>query len=300
MKMRAIVSLTVIAALLVPLCGAPAFAQDDDKQPSPPAATLVDALTAACRGDASEFANDLTQANASAFLALPASEKSAFLNRFSLGDGPGHPLLSTGNQNHPVVRCTTAGGTAEFRFGEPRTHENLSFIPVKVVDGQDTTFGMVRENGGWRLLSLGLVLLDIPQLSKQWAEDALLKNEASAIANLQTLRDAVESYRRAYGKLPDSLAELGPAPPNEISPDQASLVDKGLASGTVGGYEFRYRIVTAEQGSAAGAFEIAAVPQVYGKTGLRSFLLDAGGKIHAADRHGELATQEDPVVPTSS
>jgi hypothetical protein len=300
MKMRAMVAVVAMAALIWPLCGAPAFAQNDDRQPSAPSAALVDALSAACRGDAHEFANDLTQANASAFLALPATERTALLDRFSLGDGPGHPLLSTGSQNHPVVRCTTAGGTAEFRFGEPRTHENLSFIPVKVVDGQDTTFGMVRENGGWRLLSLGLVLLDIPQLAKQWADDALSGNEASAIANLHTLQEAVESYRRAYGKLPDSLAELGPAPPNEISPDQASLVDKDLASGAAGGYEFRYRIVTAEQGSAASAFEIAAMPQVYGKTGRRSFLLDADGKIHGADHQGQLATQEDPVVSTSS
>ncbi|HVB85732.1 MAG TPA: hypothetical protein VNK23_03585 [Candidatus Dormibacteraeota bacterium] len=298
MKLRALVAIVAAAALMWPLCSAPALAQDG--QPSPPSAALIDALSAACRLDATEFATDLTQANSTAFLALPVNERTAFLNRLALGDGPGHPLLSSSDQNLPVVRCTTPGGTAEFRFGAPRTHENLSFIPVAVVDGQNTTFGMVRENGGWRLLSLGVVLLDIPQLSKQWAEDAVMESEASVIANLHTLSNAVESYRRAYGKLPDSLAELGPAPANQISPDQASLVDKELASGMAGGYEFRYRIVTAAQGSAAAAFEIAATPQEYGKTGRRSFLLDAGGKIHAADHHGELATAEDPVVPASS
>jgi len=298
MKFRVWVATAAMAAMIGPLCGAPAFAQDN--QPSPPSAALIDALSAACKLDATQFATDLTQANAAAFLALPVNERTSFLNRLALGDGPGHPLLSTSDANLPVVRCTTPGGTAEFRFGAARTHENLSFIPVTVVDGQNTTFGMVRENGGWRLLSLGLVLLDIPQLSKQWADDALMESEASVIANLHSLSDAVESYCRAYGKLPTSLAELGPAPPNQISPDQASLVDKELASGMAGGYEFRYRIVAAAQGSASGAFEIAATPQVYGKTGRRSFLLDADGKIHAADRHGELATADDPVVPTSS
>ncbi len=297
MTWRAFVSIAM-AALLLPFCGAQAFAQEN--QPSPPSAALVDALSAACRGDATEFANDLTQESSAAFLALPASERSAFMDRFSLGDNPGRPLLSTSDANQPVVRCTTPSGTAEFRFGAPRTHENLSFIPVTVVNGQSTTFGMVRENGGWRLLSLGLVLLDVPQLSKQWAEDALAQSEAEAIANLRSLAEAIDKYREAYGKLPESLSQLGPAPPGEISPDQASLTDKELAAGSDQGYEFRYRVVTAAQGSGATAFEISAVPQEYGKTGRRSFLLDADGKIHAADRHGEVATADDPVIPTSS
>lgn len=297
MKVRTVV-FTAIAALILPLCGARALAQET--QPSPPSAALVDALSAACRGDAQEFANDLTQESSAAFLALPANERSAFLGRFSLGDGPGHPLLSTSDANQPVVRCTTPGGTAEFRFAAPRTHDNLSFIPVSVVNGRSTTFGMVRENGGWRLLSLGLVLLDIPQLSKQWAEDALAQSEAAAIANLQTLAEAIDKYKQAYGKLPDALEQLGPAPPHEISPDQASLVDQPLASGSEQGYEFRYRVVAPQQGSGATAFEISAVPQEYGKTGRRSFLLDAGGKIHAADHQGEVATADDPVIPTSS
>ncbi|MDE3169668.1 MAG: hypothetical protein KGL75_05955 [Acidobacteriota bacterium] len=298
MNVRSFVCAAAAAALIFAWCGASAPAQES--QPAPPSAALVDALSAACRGDAKEFATNLTQANAAAFLALPERERTAFLSRLAMGDVPGHALLSTSDADQPVVRCTTPGGTAEYRFGAPRTRENLSFIPVTVINGQNTTFGLVREHGGWRLLSLGLVLLDIPQLSKQWTDEALAESEASAIANLHSLAEAIEKYRSAYGKLPNSLAQLGPAPRNEISPDQASLVDEQLASGSDLGYQFGYRVVAAAQGSAATAFEISAVPQEYGKTGRRSFFLDAAGKIHGADRHGELATADDPVIATSS
>jgi hypothetical protein len=46
-------------------------------------------------------------------------------------------------------------------------------------------------------------------------------------------------------------------------------------------------------------FELAAVPEAYGKTGRRSFLLDNAGKIHAADKHGDLATDDDSLVVQS-
>ena len=263
---------TAIAmALAVPASAAAPQARDSD-----PASTLAAALTAACRGNATQFSNYLTADNAAAFRALPEAQRAAFLKRFSLADGSGRPLLSSDLQNHTVLRCMSQGGTAEFRFGDARTRENLAFIPVTVVDAQQTEFGLVREEGEWRLLSLGLVLLDVPQLSKQWAEGEVAAREESAIANLRTLSEAVETYRRAYGKLPESL----------------------LAAGSEGGYRFRYRIVPAAEGDSV-AFELAAMPDDYGKTGRRSFLLDAAGKVHAADNHGAMATSEDPLVPSA-
>ncbi|HXJ16657.1 MAG TPA: hypothetical protein VNM68_05605 [Candidatus Polarisedimenticolia bacterium] len=285
---------TAIAmALAVPASAAAPQARDSD-----PASTLAAALTAACRGNATQFSNYLTADNAAAFRALPEAQRAAFLKRFSLADGSGRPLLSSDLQNHTVLRCMSQGGTAEFRFGDARTRENLAFIPVTVVDAQQTEFGLVREGGEWRLLSLGLVLLDVPQLSKQWAEGEVAAREESAIANLRTLSEAVETYRRAYGKLPESLAQLGPAPKDQISPELASLVNEHLAAGSEGGYRFRYRIVPAAEGDSV-AFELAAMPDDYGKTGRRSFLLDAAGKVHAADNHGAMATSEDPLVPSA-
>ena len=293
MRIRAAFPAFAVIALLILSCAAPLWAQDGAE--SGPANALAAALSAACRADESHFANYLTQQNSAAFKALPADQRTSLLQRFSLVSEAGKPLLDSDPQSHIILRCQTPETTAEFRFGDSRVHENLAFVPVSVVDGEQTQFGLVRESGGWRLISLGLVFLDIPQLSKQWAESDIAAHEQAAIATLRGLADAIETYRRAYGKLPDSLAQLGPAPKDQISPEQASLINEHLAAGTTGGYRFRYRIVSASQ-EENQTFELAAVPEAYGKTGRRSFLMDSTGKIHAADKRGELATADDSLL----
>ena len=289
-KFASLVGAFIGCALL--LC-TPARAQDGRE--SDPASALSSALTAACRGNETQFANYLTADNAPAFRALPKDQRSDLLKRFSLIDDPGKPLLSTDAQNHIVLRCEDPGTSVEFRFGEARVRENLAFIPVTVVDSQQAQFGLVRENGGWRILSLGLVLLDIPELSKQWAEQDLAEREGAIVAALQGFTDAIQRYKRAFGKLPDSLAQMGPADPGQISPEQASLVSKELAAGAAGGYHFRYRVIsTADPKNQT--FELAATPDDYGKTGRRSFFQDGAGRIHAADKHGAAATSDDPPL----
>jgi hypothetical protein len=284
-------------ALWALACAASSPAQQGHE--TDPASALTAAMTAACRASETQFVSYLTAGNAAAFRELPADQRTAFLERFSLSDEPGKSLISADARNHTVLRCVSAAGTAEFRFGDARIQENLAFVPVDAVNSQQTEFGLVRESGEWKLLSLGLVLLDIPQLSKQWVEADLGAREDAAIANLRGVADAIHTYRNAWGKLPESLVQLGPAPKDEISPELASLVNEHLASGSAGGYRFRYRIVPAEQQSEE-SFELAAMPDSYGKTGRRSFLLDSSGKIHGADRHGEVATLEDTVLPPPS
>ncbi|HXW62824.1 MAG TPA: hypothetical protein VEJ45_09505 [Candidatus Acidoferrales bacterium] len=283
-------------AVLVILLPFPIHLLAQDGRETDPAASLAAALSAACRSNEAQFENYLTADNASAFRALPPDERTAVLKRLALSEQGGKPLLSSDDHDHTVLRCTAPEGTAEFRFDAARIDENLAFVPVAVKDGETTQFGLVREHGGWRLISLGLVLLDIPQLSKQWAESDLAAREDTALSNLRSLADAIQTYRRAFGKLPDTLAQLGPAPKDQVSPDQASLVDDALAIGSDGGYRFRYRIVSGAQDDET-AFELAALPDTYGKTGRRSFFVDAAGKIHGADKHGDLASADDPVLP---
>jgi type II secretory pathway pseudopilin PulG len=291
------VASVAIALGLVLFVVSPARAQKSSAQSgeSDPAAALTDALVAACRANETQFSGFLAGDNGAAFLALPEPQRVALMKRLSLSDSAGKPLISNDNQNRTVLRCRAAETTVEFRFGTPRTHENLAFIPVTVVDGAQADFGLVREAGSWRLLSLGLVLFDIPQLAKEWEAQDLAAHEEATVAALRELADAIQTYRRAFGKLPESLAELGPAPKDQISPEQASLVSADLAAGKHDGYVFRYRIAPDANGN-DGAFELAATPEAYGRAGRRSFFMDAAGKVHGDDKHGAVSTYEDPLI----
>ncbi len=284
------------------LCAAGVRAQES------PAATLAEALVAACRQNEADFARYLTEDNAAVFRTLPASQRTALLQRFSLLEQPGRPLLSSDAQGHSIVRCESLGVTTETRLGEARGKQNLAFVPIEVrvppapgspsddASPRRTQIGLVREDGGWKLLSVGLLLINLAELSKQWAASELEAKENEAIQALRDLARALGTFRRAFGKLPESLAQLGPAPKEGISPDAAGLVDAELASSSKGGYVFRYRILPAADENGEPRFELAAAPSDYGKTGRRSFFLDARGVLRGADKHGEVATAADPPI----
>lgn len=293
MKSRIAFTRIIIGAAVALLAAVPAFAQE--ARDSEPPAALSAVLSAACRANQDQFAKYLTADNAAAFRALPEDQRTALLKRLSLLDEAGRPLISADPQQHTVLRCETSGGSTEYRFGDARVRENLAFIPVTVTGSHATEFGLVKETGGWRLLSLGLLLLNIPQLSKQWVEQDFAAREDAAIQTLRGLADAIQTYVRAWGKLPESLAQLGPAPMDQVSPELASLVNEHLAAGSQGGYSFRYRILPAPN-EADSTFELGATPDEYGKTGRRSFFLDSKIKIHAADKHGAVASPEDPLI----
>jgi hypothetical protein len=273
---------------------------------SEPADALAGALTAACLQDADTFSTFLTAPNAAAFRTLPDAQRTALLRRFVLLDDPGKPLLSKSDAGRPVLRCEAGGVVSEVRFGATESLDNLAFIPVEIPQAADEAhsvrFGMVREAGAWKILSLGLLLLDVPALEQQWQADELVSRESDAISAMQKIADALKGYQSAYGKLPETLDELGPPPGEGASPEQAGLLDKDLAAGKTADYSIRYTIVPAaeegdesERNKTAG-FTLAAAPLEYGKTGKRSFCLDAAGLLHGADKQGAVATSTDPRV----
>ncbi len=285
-----------------------ATAQGQEAQSSNPATALSEGLGAACRQDEAHFARYLTADNAAAFRELAVAQRTALMKRLILLEEPGRPLLSSDAAGRTVLRCEASSVSAEMRFGDARVRENLAFIPVEArgeargagESGRRVDFGMVREGGGWKFLSVGLLLLDLPALVRQWAQQAenseIEAQEAAAIAALRKIAEAILTYRRAFGRMPETLAQLGPPPKGGISPDAAGLLDAELAAGSKGGYVFRSVILSPSEEATEPRFNLAATPAQYSKTGRRSFFLDTSGVLRGGDKQGTVATAQDPRI----
>lgn len=283
------------ALVLALLALAPATVRARGLPPaSGPEQTLVQALEAACSQDAQRFSPYLLADSRRAFAALPAETQKTFLRRITLTSLAGQPHALLDVNNRIVVRCDTPAESVTFRLGQPEIDGNVAFVPVTVAGTQPTRFGLVRQPGGWRVFSLGLLVIDVPALAQQWAEAAMRGDEREAVADLQAIEKAIQTYHTGFRQWPETLSELGPAPPHEISPQHAQLLPAALAAGAADGYLFRYRLVTGATGAIQG-FELGAVPQQYAQTGRLSFFLDADGKLHAANKRGAPATAQDPL-----
>jgi hypothetical protein len=229
----------------------------------------------------------------------------AFMKRFVLLNEPGKPAVTANPAGRPIVRCDTPAGAAEIQIGGADTRDNVAFLPVDLRDATDSSgasaiqvnMGLVRENGEWKILSLGLVLLDLPSLELEWDSAEADKNEQAATESLKDIAEAVETYRRKYARLPDSLSSLGPPLHGPENAEAAGLLAGDLATGMKNGYSFRYVIVGASGLGAPAKFELAATPLNYGRTGHRSFFRDAAGTLRAANRQGAVGAASDPRLP---
>ena len=278
-----------------------------------PAAALRDVLQAACSQDMAGFSRYLTARSKDSFERLTPAARVALMKRFVLLNTPGKATATPNPAGRPIVRCETPDVTTEMSIGGADTRDNLAFLPMELRDVTDSTgtnvrqisMGLVREDGEWRLLSIGVLLLDLPSLEVEWDAQEAEANEITALGNLRRLADAVETYRRTYFRLPESLARLGP-PPLDTSAkktktlaatrEHAGLVDEELANGDKDGYQFRIIIAGADTLGAPAKYQLSAIPSSYGRTGTRSFFRDADGGWHAADHGGAVGSASDPIV----
>jgi hypothetical protein len=295
------------------------FAQESSSQPNAPAvtvpaaapltattpaATLRDVLSAACSQSQTEFARFLTARNKQAFARMTPLARVALMKRFVLLNEPGKPTASTNPAGRPILRCQTPAVTTEMQIGGVELRDNIAFLPMELRDTADApaatvrqvTMGFVREDSEWKLLSLGLLLLDLPSLEAEWDAAETDTTERGAFEALRGIADAVETYRKKFARLPDSLANLGPPVHASVNAEAADLLDSDLATGMKNGYAFRYVIAGASNLGAPARYELAATPLRYGRTGKLSFFRDSNGAFHAADHNGAVGSGSDPKV----
>jgi hypothetical protein len=267
-----------------------------------PSAALRDLLVAACSQNQTEFARFLTARNQEAFSRMTPSARIGLMKRFVLLNEPGKPTTSLNPAGRPVVRCETTSVTTEMQVGGVELRENLAFLPMELRDATDpasdstrqVNLGLVLEQGQWKLLSLGVLFLDLPALEAEWDESEIETTEKNALLALKEVAKAVESYRNKYQRLPDSLANLGQPLHGAPNTEAAGFLDSDLANGIKNGYAFRYVIAGASNLGAPAKFELSATPLRYGRTGRKSFFRDANGSLHAADRQGGVGSVSDP------
>ena len=269
---------------------------------SGPASALSTALAAACSQNQAEFMRFLTVRNKESFSRMTPAARVALMKRFVLLDEPGKATISANPSGRPIVRCETPGGTVEMQVGGAEIHDNVAFLPLELRETTDSTsasarqvnMGLVREEGDWKLLSLGVLLLDLPALEVEWDESEIEATEKDALESLKVIAAAIESYRSKYPHLPESLANLASPARGKPNAEAAGLLDADLAKGTKDGYTFRYVIAGASDVGAPAKYELSATPLRYGRTGRRSFFRDANGVVHAADRQGAVGSETDP------
>ncbi len=269
-----------------------------------PSAALKGVLSAACSQNQTEFVRFLTARNKEAFSRMTPPARIALMKRFVLLNQPGKPSASANPAGRPLLRCQTPDVTTEMQIGGADVRENIAFLPMELREVTDATgasvhqvtMGLVREDGDWKLLSLGVLFLDLPALEVEWDAEQMDTAEESALEAVKKVALAVEAYRNKYSRLPESLANLGPPVHGAANGEAAGLVDSDLANGMKNGYAIRYVVVGASTLGAPAKYEVAATPLQYGRTGLRSFFRDSSGGLHAGDRQGAVGSVTDPKV----
>ena len=273
-----------------------------------PTVALRDICSPLARKTPPDFARFLTVRNAQAFSRLTPATRTTLLKRFVLLDKPGQPRAEFDASGNLNVYCATPDFITQMHIGKPELHDNLVFLPLTISDAaappdpdsHRVLMALVSEAGQWKLLSLGLLFLDLPSLGEEWDRAEIKNNEQSAIDSMKILADAVESYRKTHTRLPDSLAVLGPPPKGSAKSEKGDLIVAELADGRKDGYSFRYVIVGANASGAPARYELAAIPIEYGRTGLRSFFRDVLGVLHGADHRGAVGSVTDPKVDGST
>jgi prepilin-type N-terminal cleavage/methylation domain-containing protein len=143
----------------------------------------------------------------------------------------------------------------------------------------------MRNRRGFTLVEIMIVVAIIALLAAiaipNLLRARLNANESAAIAAMQTLSTAAQSYRSANPGYPVNLFAL--------SSDTPPYIDSVLGSGAKQGYSFTLA-------GATNSFNATASPVATGTTGSRSFYVDQSGVVRFSASSAAVATAGSPPI----
>ncbi|HLA95311.1 MAG TPA: hypothetical protein VK612_06290, partial [Pyrinomonadaceae bacterium] len=111
-------------------------------------------------------------------------------------------------------------------------------------------------------------------------------NERCTLLDVRNLHGAEMTYAATYGNGNfGSVAQL----------IASRFISERLSTGQTRGYNFTVTFANAT-GQNPATFQISAVPQIYGVTGIRSFFIATDGVIRGGDKNGAPVDENDPEI----
>jgi type IV pilus assembly protein PilA len=117
------------------------------------------------------------------------------------------------------------------------------------------------------LIVIAVVLIMVSVAVSSGHKMMMAARETSVISEIQTIHEAQTQYYAQFNNYAANLAELGPPATGPESAEAAGLIPRHLAEGRRRGYTFTMA------GNQIG-YAIAAMPDVYGSSGRRTFYSD--------------------------
>jgi len=146
-----------------------------------------------------------------------------------------------------------------------------------------------KGEGGFSLMELLLALVVIMTLAAvaipNLMRARMAANEASAVASLRTVANAMMEYQAAYPNIGFAvrLANLGGRGVSPCTPttSNACLIDDALAAGVKSGYEIAATGLADVNSGINTAFQAGAAPISYNRTGAAAFCATEDGSVRS-------------------
>jgi prepilin-type N-terminal cleavage/methylation domain-containing protein len=117
------------------------------------------------------------------------------------------------------------------------------------------------------LIVIAIILIIITIAVPKYNRTQMYMRETAAVKAIQTIHQMQVQYQSQYGRIANSLAELGPPQSGAAGPTAADLIGRDLSEGEKQGYRFT---LTGGQ----GGYVINANPMTYGSSGSKTFYSD--------------------------